>query len=235
MPRSTHPGTPGYEPGTEWKYEIDAAWESGELSSFNNTLDHSGANLQTGHTYRARVRMKDAAGRWSHWSAPVRVCGRAAGRCADARDSPSCTIIPTIRRWAMSRTRSSSKSRTSAIKPIDLSGVQITEFAETPYVFANGLSLQPGQYIVVARTPAVFTSIYGAGINLAPGGYGPANLSNTGETIAIRDADGGLLASLTYGDSNPWPTAPDGSGPSLQIIDSQGNGNDPGELARECR
>jgi hypothetical protein len=35
------------------------------------------------------------------------------------------------------------------------------------------------------------------------------------------------MASLTYGDSNPWPTAPDGSGPSLQIIDSQGNGNDP--------
>ena len=71
MPRSLTRARPNYEPGTAWKYEIDAAWESGELTPFNGTLDYSGADLQIGHTYRARVRMKDAAGRWSHWSSPA--------------------------------------------------------------------------------------------------------------------------------------------------------------------
>ena len=94
-------------------------------------------------------------------------------------------------------------------------------------MFANGLSLQPGQHIVVARTPTVFTSIYGAGINLAHDGYGAANLSNTGETITLRDAAGGLIVSFTYGDGSPWPAASDGDGPSLEIIDPRADHTNP--------
>jgi hypothetical protein len=220
-----NPSVPSYEPGTEWKYEIESTWESGELATFDNTLDHSGANLQTGHSYRARVRMKDAAGRWSHWSAPVQF--------VVAPPSVAPTLVFTELHYHPNNPALDDESDQEFIEiknvgnqAIDLTGVQITEFADPPYVFAGG-TLQPGQYIVVARTPAVFTSIYGAGINLAPGGYGLANLSNTGETIALRDAGGALLASVTYGDSSPWPAAADGSGPSLQIIDASGNANDP--------
>jgi hypothetical protein len=221
-----HAGMASYEPGTQWKYEIDAVWESGEQATFNNTLSHSGANLETGHTYRARVRMKDAAGRWSHWSSPVEF--------VVAPPAVAPTLVFTELHYHPNNPALDDESDQEFIEiqnvgsqAVELDGVQITEFAETPYVFPNGLSLQPGQYIVVARTPAVFTSIYGDSINLAPGGYGSANLSNTGETIAIRDANGGLLASLTYGDASPWPAAADGGGPSLQIIDPQGNANNP--------
>jgi hypothetical protein len=53
-------------------YEITPVWESGELK----VEDGQGATIpaaaaERGKTYRVRVRVKDATGRWSHWSAPV--------------------------------------------------------------------------------------------------------------------------------------------------------------------
>jgi hypothetical protein len=221
-----HSGTPGYEPGTEWKYEIDAVWESGELTTFDNTLDSSGAGLLPGHTYRARVRMKDAAGRWSHWSAPVEFVA------APPAAAPSLAITeihyhPNNPVLADESDQEYIEIKNIGSQVFNLSGVQITDFANPPYVFADGLSLAPGQYIVVTRTPAVFTSIYGDGINLAPGGYGEDNLSNSGETIALRDASGGLIFSVTYSDASPWPSAADGGGPSLEIINPQGGGDNP--------
>jgi hypothetical protein len=94
-------------------------------------------------------------------------------------------------------------------------------------VFAGGLTLDPGQYMVIARTPSVFESIYGSGINVAAGGYANANLSNGGETISLRTAAGATFFTFTYSDDSPWPEAADGDGPSLEIIDPLGDPNDP--------
>src|SRR4029079_17107323 len=58
---------------------------------------------------------------------------------------------------------------------VSLAGVQITQFATTPYTFGN-INLAAGQRIIVARTPAVFQSVYGSGLNVAPLGYATANL-----------------------------------------------------------
>jgi hypothetical protein len=46
-------------------------WESGELTDPAGPITIPASAVITGHTYRARVRMKDTTGRWSHWSAPV--------------------------------------------------------------------------------------------------------------------------------------------------------------------
>jgi hypothetical protein len=63
-PKTTH-GTPNH-------YEITPTWQSEELSTPGEiTLPTTAA--QPGHTYRVRVRMKDATNRWSHWSAPIEV------------------------------------------------------------------------------------------------------------------------------------------------------------------
>jgi hypothetical protein len=223
-----HPGTANYAPDTEWKYEINAAWESGELTSFNSVLEHSGASLQTGHTYRARVRMRDAAGRWSHWSNPVQFL-------ATPPIAPPGLVVtelhyhPNNPDLADESDQEFIEIKNIGSQEVDLSGVQIMDFANPPYVFADGQSLEPGQYIVVARNPAVFTSIYGGGVNLAAGGFGEQedSLSNSGETITLRTATGGLILSFTYDDAAPWPTAADGSGPSLEIIDPNGDPNDP--------
>jgi hypothetical protein len=101
--------------------------------------------------------------------------------------------------------------------------VQITEFATMPYVFADGQNLAPGERLVVARNPAAFQSVYGAGIRISPEGYGTANLSNAGERIVLMGPLGEILQDIMFDDVAPWPTAADGGGPSLEIADALGD------------
>ena len=58
-------------PTAPGKYEITPVWESGPLTNSTSTIEIPARATAAGHTYRARVRMKDATGRWSHWSSPV--------------------------------------------------------------------------------------------------------------------------------------------------------------------
>src|SRR4029079_2993521 len=99
---------------------------------------------------------------------------------------------------------------------------QITQFSTTPYTFGN-ISLGAGQRIIVARTPAVFQSVYGNSINLAPIGYATANLSNGGERVALLGPNGETLQDFIYDDVAPWPTSPDGFGASLETINPLGD------------
>ena len=109
---------------------------------------------------------------------------------------------------------------------VNLAGLQLTQFATTPYTFGN-INLAAGERIVVARTPAAFQSVYGASINLAPTGYGTASLSNSGERIALVGPFGVTIQDFTYDDNAPWPISPDGGGPSLEIIDPLGDPANP--------
>jgi hypothetical protein len=110
---------------------------------------------------------------------------------------------------------------------INLDGVQITQFSSEGYTFPNGLTLDAGQRIVVARSPAAFTQAYGTGINVATAGYFDQNLSNGGEQIVLLGPLGEVLQDFTYNDEAGWPTAPDGGGKSLEIIDPLGDPTDP--------
>lgn len=58
-------------PLTPGKYEITAIWDSGSLTNQTTTMVVPAQAITGGHTYRVRVRMKDVAGSWSHWSSPV--------------------------------------------------------------------------------------------------------------------------------------------------------------------
>lgn len=109
------------------------------------------------------------------------------------------------------------------VETLTLNGVKVGGFANTPYTFENGLTLAPGARIVLAKSPAVFQSVYGSSVNLAPSGYGMDNLSNGGELVTLIGPLGDTLLSFTYDDVAPWPTAPDGGGPSLEIINPLGN------------
>ena len=53
------------------RYEMTPAWVSGELPSFQKEISLPANALHVGETCRVRVRMKDAAGNWSHWSEPI--------------------------------------------------------------------------------------------------------------------------------------------------------------------
>jgi hypothetical protein len=106
---------------------------------------------------------------------------------------------------------------------VSLDGVQISGFASSPYAFASGLNLAPGARIVVAKNPASFQAYYGTTASVAPDGYGTQNLSNGGERVILLGPAGETLQDFTYDDAGAWPTAPDGGGRTLEIIDPLGD------------
>jgi hypothetical protein len=54
------------------RFEIEAVWESEEISDRHDTVILIPADtVRVGVRYRVRARVKDVTGRWSHWSAPV--------------------------------------------------------------------------------------------------------------------------------------------------------------------
>ena len=50
-------------------------------------------------------------------------------------------------------------------------------------------------------------------------GSGNFQLNNGGDVVRIYNADGILMDIVTYDDSDPWPSEPDGDGPTLALID----------------
>lgn len=52
-------------------------------------------------------------------------------------------------------------------------------------------------------------------------------LSNGGEWVKLVDSAGNTVDSVLYDDRSPWPTAPDGGGPSLELKDPNIDNNDP--------
>ena len=96
--------------------------------------------------------------------------------------------------------------------PAALGGARFSQGLD--YTIADGTVLGPGQFLVIARSPAAFAARY-PGVACASNGYAPANLANSGERITLVDVASNVLFSVSYGDGAPWPTTPDGLGFSL--------------------
>ncbi len=54
--------------GQSQAFEVNAAWDSGELATFSSMFTLPSAAVIPGHIYRLRARFKDSNGRWGHWS-----------------------------------------------------------------------------------------------------------------------------------------------------------------------
>jgi hypothetical protein len=99
--------------------------------------------------------------------------------------------------------------------PLNLGGAYFEDGKpfSTQFTFGD-LILQPSQFCVVTNDTAAFTAQYGAGVTIA--GQYTGSLNNDGERIVLRDALGNLIHDFSYSDVAPWPTTPDGQGPSLE-------------------
>ncbi len=80
--------------------------------------------------------------------------------------------------------------------------------------FAPGTMIPAGGYVVVSPSAAQTLATYGVA---AVAEYAPTNLSNGGETVTLVDDTLQVINSVTYDDVAPWPTSPDGTGPSLEL------------------
>ena len=103
--------------------------------------------------------------------------------------------------------------------PVDLSG---WSFSGITLVLPAGTSIAANGYLVVAKEAAQFQATYG----FAPAAVYGGNLSNSGETVALRDATATTIDTVSFLDVDPWPVRADGGGPSLELIDASLENND---------
>jgi len=100
---------------------------------------------------------------------------------------------------------------------VDLTGWMLSNAVD--YTFSEA-TIAAGEYIIVAVNAA---SYEGNGYQVFQFFGG---LTNSGETITLLDFTAGVADEVAYSDNAPWPTSPDGSCPSLELIDTNADNND---------
>ena len=213
----SHPGIPSFVPGRPWRYEIEALWTSPETTAFEAERAFPATGLVAGRTYRARVRHKDAAGRWSHWSAPLEFI---AGPPVPGNVATHLVVSEIMYNPPPPEGGDAEYIELMNIHPdaqLDLTGVQFT--TGITWAFPDGTQLQPGARIVLARNAAVFTAKHG----FAPFGVYGDSLNNGGERITLSLGAGAPFRTFTYDNAPPWPVAPDNGGASLVLIAPRSN------------
>lgn len=88
---------------------------------------------------------------------------------------------------------------------LDLAGARFTDGIE--YLFPPGTTLTPGERMIV--TFAEFENF--------------TRLNNGGETIKLEGPDGATVREFQYENANGWPTAANGGGASLILINPESN------------
>lgn len=102
--------------------------------------------------------------------------------------------------------------KNTSASTIDMGGVNFT--TGITYTFPAGTTIAPGQFFLLVRNLAKFTSRYPA-VSMAPGTFGEyasGRLDNGGETLTLNTFAGTQILALTYNDTTPWPAAADGNG-----------------------
>ena len=109
----------------------------------------------------------------------------------------------------------------SGTDPFVLTGCKFTSGID--YVFGTR-TLAPGARVVVVRDLGKFADRYPGVSALGP--YSK-KLSDTGDTIILTTATGVELLKMKYSNGGSWPSRADGYGSSLEVLDPNGDLNDP--------
>jgi len=232
----TDTNSPNYRADEPRKYEIETAWDSGPITAFNADITVPASALRVGSRYRVRVRHTDITGRDSQWSvAHEFTCGEPVNQ-ADLINYLRITELmfnPPAAGYEYVELYNSSSTVT-----LDLSGVKFTQGID--YTFAQGTTMPPGGFIVLAGTAniAAFRAYYGLDGSVTVLGPFSGNLNNAGEQLVLRTSAGGTdIVNFNYGDGRGWPPQADGTGHSLVLLDSAlaAQGGGAGEYAGNWR
>lgn len=83
------------------------------------------------------------------------------------------------------------------------------------FVFPEGTILNADSYLVLCRTSDDFKALFPNVDNyIGDMGFG---ISGSGEMLRLYNSSGIIIDSVIFMDSSPWPTEPDGSGPTLEL------------------
>tara|TARA_R110000787_G_scaffold13189_4_gene41714 strand:- start:3330 stop:4139 length:810 start_codon:yes stop_codon:yes gene_type:complete len=83
------------------------------------------------------------------------------------------------------------------------------------FIIPSGTTMAPGSYLVLTQFLADFQALFpGASPVIGDFEFG---LSGGGELIRLYNATDQLVDFVEYSDLDPWPTEPDGNGPTLEL------------------
>jgi len=200
------------------KLEWDAAWDSGEIASFNSQLRFPSQFVQPGKTYRARVRHKDNTGRWSRWSdyfqfipAPPETVVELRGNLVFSEIMYNPPAVGAVDGDEFEFL----ELKNIGTNTLTLEGLFFS--AGINFTFSSGTTLAPGATFLLGRNAAALQSKYPG---LVVNGVYFGRLNNDGEVLTIRHPLGFDVLSLEYSDAAPWPLTGDGFGFSLVLMDA---------------
>jgi hypothetical protein len=211
-----NPAAPAYDPAADFIMEYTPAWESGTLTTYQKLMTIPTAALKPGRTYRARVRMLDTTGRWSHWSAPYQFTTTEPPLLADLQQNLMISEIM----YHPFESESHEYIELQNISPtltLDLTDVRFTKGVDFDFMGSAITSLAPGQRVLVVKDRIAFEARYGPGLPVGGSWETTDNLSNGGEQLKLSYGFGVAIRDFIYDDASPWPLSPDGDGPSLQL------------------
>jgi hypothetical protein len=225
----TDTSSEGFDPREPRKYEINAAWDSGPITAFNDTMSIPSSNLAPDKTYRVRVRMRDAIGYWSRWSEPVEfVTSPGKGPLVEGLRVTEINYHPDE---PQSANRYNDEDfefiefQNVSQETIDLAGVSLEVGVRLTLPADAPISLLPGERILVVANREAFEARYGTSHRIA--GQYSGQLDNAGDRIVVKTREGEPIQDFSYDDENGWPEDADGDGPTLEVIDNSGNYDDP--------
>ncbi len=204
------PGVTGYVAGDPYTYEMTTVWTSGELPIYASDIRVPGSIARPGHTYRARVRLKDNTGRWSRWSPAVQFVASVPNV-----DTYVSSLVITEFLYAPTPVTPAEfaagyvdsdfeyiELRNVSTTPLDLTDVRFTKGID--FDFPVGYTLAPGAAALVVKNLAAFNSRYGSGKPIA-GVFLSGSLNNGGEEIKLSYGAGTTIRTFTYTSLAPWP------------------------------
>jgi len=109
--------------------------------------------------------------------------------------------------------------------PVDLSGVQFTVGITFNFTSGSIRYVAPGANVLIVKRLTAFQTRYGHAYDSLIAGEYSGNLSNSGEELRLVAANAAVIRDFTFDDDPPWPTAPDGNGPSLVLRNPTSNPN----------
>ena len=107
---------------------------------------------------------------------------------------------------------------------ISISGWQLKdENEDNVFTVQEDIIIAPMEYLVLCKDIASFSESFPYVYNVV--GDFNFGLNGNGEMIRILDSNGVLVDFVEYDDAYPWPTASDGSGYTLELINPSSDNN----------
>ena len=199
-----------YQPNQPRAYEASAVWESGEIAHANTRISLPAGIALPNRSYRVRIRYKNKAGYYSHWSEPVQFV---------AAPASETFINKIIISELMYNYLDTVKLEFVELHNISSQTIDLYQFGFSEginFKFQDNYPLPPNGYAVLTNNAVLFKKIYGFS---AQGEY-KNSLNNEGELLVFNDAMNNLVDSVRYFNNNEWDKDADGTGFSLEFIDN---------------